>query len=130
MYRISVEKSFSAAHLLPDHPGKCRQLHGHNWRVRVTAAAATLDQQGMVVDFSVLKRALAEVCDQFDHRLLNELPLLAGVVPTAEHLCRIIHGELARRLDDGRVRIALVQIWETPDNCAEFVPAGGGEGQP
>ncbi len=129
MYRITVEKTFSSAHTLPDHPGKCRNLHGHNWRVRVTAAAADLDGQGMVIDFSVLKKALAETCDQFDHRMLNEIPLLAGVVPTAEHLCRVIHRELARRVEDGRVRLTRVQIWETPDNCAEYTPDEGPEGK-
>ncbi len=41
MYQITVEKSFSAAHTLPDHPGKCRNLHGHNWDVRVTLGGHT-----------------------------------------------------------------------------------------
>lgn len=122
MYKITVEKSFSAAHTLPAHPGKCRNLHGHNWRVRATVAAARLDGQGMVLDFSVLKKALGGICEQLDHRMLNEAPLLKDVVPTAENLCRLIHGELTRCVADDRVSVARVQIWETPDNGAEFTP--------
>lgn len=55
---VSRETTFEAAHRLRFHAGACRNVHGHSYRVRITAEAAT-NADGMVVDFSVLKRALA-----------------------------------------------------------------------
>jgi 6-pyruvoyltetrahydropterin/6-carboxytetrahydropterin synthase len=75
----------SAAHRLTlDYESKCTQLHGHNWMVTVFCKAEELDANGMVVDFTVIKR---QVKQQIDHQVLNDvLPFN----PTAENIAKWI----------------------------------------
>jgi len=74
---------FEAAHRLPDHPGKCRNLHGHGYRLRVVCRAPVDARTGLAIDFADLKRRVHEAAlDHLDHADLNEvLP-----TPSAEHL--------------------------------------------
>jgi len=59
MYYLKTESSFDSAHFLKGYNGKCRNLHGHRWRVVVEIAADQLKDEGqtrgMLVDFSDLK---------------------------------------------------------------------------
>lgn len=120
MYKIMAESSFSAAHLLLKHPGKCSSLHGHNWRVQAVVGAETLDEQGMVVDFAVLKKALGELCDRFDHRMVNEIAPFDRIPPTAENFAKLFFDELVARVGTNRVQVLAVRIWETERNVAEY----------
>lgn len=85
MYIVTKRLEISAAHRLElDYPSKCTNLHGHNWVVTVHCRARELDRNGMVTDFSQIKKA---VSDSLDHRCLNDtLPFN----PTAENLARWI----------------------------------------
>ncbi len=58
MYTARVEEWFAAAHFLKNFHGKCENLHGHNYRVRVTVKGTVLDEGGMLCDFGILKDAL------------------------------------------------------------------------
>ena len=62
MYSLSTEHSFDAAHFLSGYVGKCKNIHGHRWRVVVEVRAEQLkedtQQRGMCVDFSELKKDL------------------------------------------------------------------------
>lgn len=120
MYKIMAEASFSAAHQLPKHPGKCRNFHGHNWRVQAVVGAELLDDQGMVVDFAVLKKALGELCDRFDHLLVNEVVPFDRIPPTAENFARLFFDELVVRVGTNRVQVIAVRVWETERNVAEY----------
>jgi 6-pyruvoyltetrahydropterin/6-carboxytetrahydropterin synthase len=51
---------------------------------------------------------------------LNEVPPFDDLNPTAENLARIVAEGLASRLDDGRVRVARVDVWENDSCCATF----------
>src|SRR5687767_9395715 len=65
---------FPMGHRLQKHPGLCRHIHGHNYRV-VVAVDRTIggvDTQGMVIDFSDLKRIMGLVFGSFDHSLVLE----------------------------------------------------------
>ena len=123
MFTICKDYTFSAAHAIRGHAGGCQNLHGHNYRVRVHVAASRLDSLGMVVDFADLKTAMREVLDPFDHRVINDIPPFTERNTTAELLAEHVWQELARRLDDGRVRVSRVEIWETETSCAVFAPA-------
>ena len=80
MYYLKTESNFDSAHFLKGYDGKCRNLHGHRWRVVVEIAAEQLKDEGqtrgMLVDFSDLKNALEDICDDFDHSLIYEKVLL------------------------------------------------------
>ena len=71
MYYISKKFCFAASHhLVVDYPTKCARPHGHNYEVDVFCKAETLDANGMVVDFKVIKE---RITDRLDHRNLNEV---------------------------------------------------------
>jgi nicotinamidase/pyrazinamidase len=58
MYEVTVEADFSSGHYLRNYKGKCENPHGHNYKVRVTLAGATLDEAGLLLDFKLLKHVL------------------------------------------------------------------------
>ena len=68
MYYLTTEDSFDGAHFLKDYSGKCRNIHGHRWRVVVTIRCEELktdiQQRGMCVDFSDLKDAVLSIRDE------------------------------------------------------------------
>ncbi len=119
-YTLKVTTDFAAAHWLRDYPGDCSRLHGHNWKVEVEVEARSLDAVGMGLDFKTIRRETRAVTDPLDHRCLNELPPLESINPTAENIAAHIFRELARRLDDGRVRVAAVTLWETERACVRY----------
>ena len=71
MYIVKTEDSFDSAHFLARYNGKCRNIHGHRWRVVIEIAGENLDD-GMVVDFTDIKAALKALTDNLDHSLVME----------------------------------------------------------
>ena len=134
---ITVTKTikFDAAHVLTNHQGLCKNLHGHTYRVDVSVAQGDGDTRDMVIDFKDLKRIASEVvCERFDHAFIyntesaGEREIAAVVekngmrtvaIPfrsTAENLARMFFGEL-KALIPG---LSAVKVWETADSCAEY----------
>jgi 6-pyruvoyltetrahydropterin/6-carboxytetrahydropterin synthase len=119
-FTVYKEQDFAAAHFLRQYHGKCENLHGHNYRVRVYVSADQLDSEGMVVDFVELKRAMKAVIDRLDHLNINEVAPFDELNPTAEHIARHIAEEVAAAIDDGRARVSECHVWETDRNCAIY----------
>ena len=123
-WTVAKDFRFAAAHQIRGHRGGCENLHGHSYRVRVWVRAERLDELGMVIDFADLKRVMEEVCGPFDHHFLNEVPPFDERNTTAELLAEHVCREAARRLDDGRVQVVRVEVWESDSACASYEPGG------
>ena len=104
--KISTEAHFDAAHRLPDHPGKCRRLHGHTYTIRAEIRGPLDESTGMVVDFGHVSAALQAVTAQIDHTYLNEVQvsfkpeLFPSDNPTAERLAQWIHALVVFRMEE------------------------------
>ncbi|WP_033169353.1 6-carboxytetrahydropterin synthase QueD [Selenomonas sp. ND2010] len=122
MYTLKIEGAFEAAHHVEGYPGKCARLHGHNWVVEAVVKGKELDELGMLIDFKVMKKELAEVLERFDHRYLNELkPFSGGVNPTAENLARIIFEELAgREVFKRDSELHAITVFESPKSSVTY----------
>lgn len=123
MYELSIETSFSAAHCLRGHPGRCARMHGHNYRVIIVVQAGELNDQGMVIDFADLKEICQQVVDPLDHTLLNDLPAFSEQNPTAERLAHLLFTGLTNRIADltgGRVTLDHITVYESERSCVTY----------
>ena len=131
MYRVTREISFCYGHRLLNYDGKCRHLHGHNGKAVITLEADRLDQRGMVLDFSELKRVVSAWIDEnLDHKMLlhRDDPVLAMLQakgepvfvmdsnPTAESIARLIFDFTAAR----GYPVVEVRLWETETCFATY----------
>lgn len=144
LLRLTKQFTFEMAHALPAYEGKCRNIHGHSYKLFVTVEGTPLCRQGaptdgMVVDFGVIKRVVEEhIVSVFDHALV--LPRLEGkpldgeeslggfaariipvdFQPTTEnlllHFARLLDG----KLPEG-ARLHALKLYETETSCAELV---------
>lgn len=131
---VGKEFKFEAAHVIPNHPGKCSRLHGHSYKAIVSVAGPIKVETGMVIDFDELTRVAKVVIDEtLDHRNLNEV--LNGThvwdarhpeeytLPTAENLAVYLFTEfkkgLAQAIDSG-IRMCSVTVYETATSFATY----------
>lgn len=122
MYEVSVKDHFSAAHQLIEVGGGCERLHGHNFNVEVFVRSETLTEEGTVIDFRVLKKALTEVLDILDHSFLNDLDVFKDTGPSSERLARFIYLELSDRLSEKSLPgPSRVDVWESENSRASYM---------
>lgn len=119
MFKISVQRNFSASHIIRDYPGECGRLHGHNWNVRVTVKRDKLDEFGMAIDFKKLSDILKEIIQKLDHYHLNDIPPFDKVQPTAENIAKYFYDEVKKRLPS-ELEVESVEIWETEKYLAIY----------
>lgn len=119
---VSVYKTFtfSAAHSLPEHDGKCRRLHGHTYRVEIGVTGdlqTSGPSNGMVIDFGDMTSAYSELVHaRFDHDYLNDKLPQAFMPPTAEKVALFIWDVLYERFLPTSCELTCVRVWET-DTC-------------
>ena len=137
MYYLRTEHSFDSAHFLKDYEGKCRNIHGHRWKVIVEIAKQDLEtdgnRRGMIVDFSEIKDRLKSICDEFDHCLICEKGSLKSktiealleenfrmietdFIPTAENFAKYFYD----RIKAEGFLVHRVEVHETPNNYAAY----------
>ena len=121
MYNLTVDHGFSAAHRLRIEGHKCEALHGHNWKVSVTVKGRKLDERGMLIDFSDLKKIIRSIVDPFDHKYLNDIPPFDTINPTTENLCRIMAERIAEMLPKN-ILVHEVRIFESEGKSGEYFP--------
>lgn len=120
MYTARVEEWFAAAHFLENFHGKCENLHGHNYRVRVTVKGSILDEGGMLCDFGILKSALKIVFKKIDHTNLNDLSFFSDGNPSAERIAEYIFIEMEKELNIKPAELSLVEVFETQKHVASY----------
>lgn len=122
MFEISVEYSFAAGHALRGYKGKCENVHGHNYKVEVTAAGEGLNSTGLLLDFVDLKSFTKEIVARLDHKFLNDLPPFDTINPSAENMAKYFWEELDSRVQIKGVKIVAVKVWETDVTSATYRP--------
>ena len=122
MFEVSVDETFAAAHNLRNYKGKCENLHGHNYKVRVTLAGPELTPVGLLYDFVHLKQVIQGVIRSLDHQYLNELQPFDTLNPSAENIARHIYDEIAKQIrqEPNSAGVSSVTVWETEVTAATY----------
>ncbi len=131
--RLTRRYRFSASHRLHSDElteaqndatyGKCNNPygHGHNYVLEVTVRGTVDPVTGRVHDLPALDEFVTqEIVSRYDHRNLNEqVPELAGLVPTTEVVSAVIHARLEAGWPQQWPVLDRVRIWETRNNIFE-----------
>ena len=133
LHSIEITHSTSTAHIVTGHPGECKNLHGHNYNFRIVVTSFRLDELGMVMDFSSLKKYVKNYLDEnFDHKtiiyekderaeaLRNLGARIVSYNPTAENMAEKIWEDLNSLFRDEEYFVELVSVEETTNNKALY----------
>jgi 6-pyruvoyltetrahydropterin/6-carboxytetrahydropterin synthase len=148
MFRICKSLEVENGHMLTKHPDKCRFPHGHTRKVEFVIEADELDDHQMVCDFKIIKQAVGDWLDTFDHALCmntadpayqefkdrygDRVIGFEDQDPTTELMAKTIfdHTENALAAHAARtdtryplrpsVRLVQVRVWETSSSWAEY----------
>jgi 6-pyruvoyltetrahydropterin/6-carboxytetrahydropterin synthase len=123
-YIVQKEIEFDAGHRVHRHGGKCRNLHGHRYKVEVQIETQSLiyegSSTGMVLDFGEVKQWLVEDVEQiFDHKLILSVddPLAAALTSRsmidAAH-STLHHGPWTHEIKEYHDGVTIVLIKRTP----------------
>jgi 6-pyruvoyltetrahydropterin/6-carboxytetrahydropterin synthase len=122
MRGLSVTKifTFASAHHLPEYIGKCRNVHGHTFRLFVTIALKSdaCPEGGMIIDFTEMKEIVDNyIIKIFDHKDLN----ITITNPTAENIIIWIRDVLEAVLRASKnIYLKKLQLWESDTSFAEW----------
>ena len=131
MFRVVREIEFCYGHRLLNYDGKCKYLHGHNGKAVIVLEGENLDDRGMLVDFSDIKKQVSSWIDaNLDHRMIlnksdpvvkylqqqGEPIYLIEANPTAENIAKLIY-DFAK---SQHLPVAEVSLWETFESYATY----------
>lgn len=121
LVEVTKDIMVESCHKLYDYDGKCKNLHGHSYRISVTVRS-TRDKDGFVLDFKKLKQFLnLEVDKVIDHTLLNDsLPIKNTTAENMSVLFFYMAKDFFKNLDKKDFSIVSVKVWETTTSYAEF----------
>ncbi|MDI1254792.1 MAG: 6-carboxytetrahydropterin synthase [Flavobacterium sp.] len=140
--RITKQFSFETGHALYGYDGKCKNVHGHSYKLSVTVIGTPITDRnnvkfGMVIDFSDLKKIVKEeIVDVFDHatvfnettphiELANELKerghhvILVDYQPTSENMVTDFADKIKKRLPES-IKLFSLKLQETETSFAEW----------
>jgi len=137
MISVTREHEICAGHRVMGHEGKCKNIHGHNYKFVMTLATDKLDSIGRVIDFSVIKNLLCNWLEkEWDHKMILKLddPLAYTLLvyykqpvyriplnPTAENLAQYFADDIVPGLLLGTgVSLVEVTVWETSKCYATY----------
>jgi 6-pyruvoyltetrahydropterin/6-carboxytetrahydropterin synthase len=140
--RITKQFTFETGHALYGYDGKCKNVHGHSYKLSVTVIGSPISDSnnvkyGMVIDFTDLKKiVMEEVVDQFDHatvfnqntphiELAKELKsrdhhvILVDYQPTSENMVIDFADRIKKRLSEN-IDLFSLKLQETESSFAEW----------
>lgn len=140
--RITKQFSFETGHALYGYDGKCKNVHGHSYKLSVTVIGSPITDNtnakfGMVIDFSDLKKIVKEeIVGQFDHatvfnentphiELANELKsrghhvILVNYQPTSENMVIDFSNKIKNLLPEN-IKLHSLRLQETETSFAEW----------
>jgi 6-pyruvoyltetrahydropterin/6-carboxytetrahydropterin synthase len=120
MFTLCVKDSFAAAHRLVGYQGKCEDLHGHNFAVEAFFSGEKLGDDGLLVDFKILKNYLKNVLDSLDHKYLNEIPFFIEKASSAEYIAMYIFGEVEKQMKGKEAILKEIRVWESDKAYAAY----------
>jgi len=147
-FRICKTIEIENGHMLTHHPDKCQFPHGHTRKVEIILQADELDPNGMVCDFKIVRTAVGDYLDRFDHALCvntqdpmfetfkntygDRVIAFQDTEPTTEVLAKTFFDHIAQHLSAyaqrtaaryhlrNSVRLVRVRVWETSSSWAEY----------
>lgn len=119
---VVKEFTFDAAHYLPNHPGKCKNFHGHTYKLQVGITGEIDAETGMVADFSFVKEVVQDIVSLIDHVCLNEIKsdTFPAYQPTAERMVLWVRNVLFLRWTPVNSKVSFIRLYETPTSYAEW----------
>ena len=131
--KISKEFKWEMGHRLPFHSGKCKNIHGHTYRMRVEIDG-DLDDNGMVMDYYDVSEIISPLVDELDHsfmakeddseviEFLNKIDSKKVIVPfetTAENITLYMLQKIKEKITSERIKKIKVRVYETEKTYAE-----------
>lgn len=131
--KIAKEFNWEMGHRLPEHFGKCKNIHGHSYKLMVELDG-DLDENGMVMDYYNLKKIVNPIIENLDHAFMvnkNDTPVLEFLEQldskrvkvefesTVENITRYFLTEIGKHNLPDNIHKIKVRVCETPDDYAE-----------
>lgn len=141
---VTKEIEIDMGHRVPNHKSKCKNPHGHRYKIELGVDDKVIStrgesNEGMVIDYGDMKEILMKVInDRFDHGfvmygedeiapIFSQLKEGLGMqiiftpfIPTAENLAEHWFHLLEYELEQKRIKIKYVKVWETPTSTATY----------
>jgi 6-pyruvoyltetrahydropterin/6-carboxytetrahydropterin synthase len=131
--KISKEFRWEMGHRLPEHFDKCKNIHGHSYRMLAEVEGDVMEN-GMVIDFYDLKKIIIPLVEDLDHAFLvykgdkeiieflekmNSKKVIVDFQSTVENICRYFLLKLKNSNLPSNIRSLKIRVYETSDNYAE-----------
>jgi 6-pyruvoyltetrahydropterin/6-carboxytetrahydropterin synthase len=121
MYEVAVNREFDAQHfLIGGDWGPENDLHEHHYQVEVQLQGSVLDQHGYLVDIVDIEMRLEKMINQYQGKVLNELPEFEGLNPSIENFSRIFCLGFARDISEENISSIVIKLWENEIAWASF----------
>ena len=115
MYTVAVVREFVAQHILTAGSGTPEHVwHSHNYRLEVRLEGPALDDRGYLVDITDVEARLDAIVARYRDHTLNDLPELAGLNPSLEHVARVTCETLLTAITGAGIGAMTVRLWESP----------------
>ena len=137
---ITKEIEIDMGHRIPNHKSVCKNLHGHRYKIKVgieveVKTTKGKSDEGMIIDFGDIKKALMMLDKKFDHRFMmykkdplakifkslpNQEIIFVDFIPTVENISKYFFNLLKPELKKSKVKIKYIKLWETPTSTVKY----------